>query len=176
MKRHSYLSPKGCTQQSPIHGWGIFAKQNIAQGEMIALWGGIVYSRKEVTEIAKHHPHFETHTVSIYKDFYLGPLDTDVAQLDETELFNHSCDPNAGVKGQIVLVARRPILQGEEIFFDYDTTETAAAPFACRCGSSLCRGLIDGSSWKNVSFRARHQGYLSWYIEELIRQECEMGR
>ncbi len=174
MKRHSYLSPKCWTRQSPIHGRGVFAKQAIAQEEMIALWGGIIYSLEEVTEIAKHHPHFETHTVSIYKDFYLGPLDTNASQLDDTELFNHSCDPNAGVKGQIVIVARRPILQGEEICFDYDTTETAATPFVCRCRAPECRGLIDGSAWKNASFRARHHGYFSWYIEELIRQEYEL--
>jgi SET domain-containing protein len=173
MKRHSYLSPKCSTQRSPIHGWGIFAKQGIARGEMIALWGGVVYSMEEVTEIAKHYPHFETHTVSIYKDFYLGPLDTDVSRLDEAELFNHSCDPNAGVKEQIVIVARRPILQGEEVCFDYDTTEIEAVPFVCRCRTPQCRGLIDGSAWKNASFRVRHYGYLSWYIEELIRQESE---
>ncbi len=140
---------------------------------MIALWGGIVYSAQEVTEIAKQHPYFETHTVSIYKDFYLGPLDTDATHLDETELFNHSCDPNTGVKGQIVLVARRPILPGEEICFDYDTTEITAVPFVCQCRSPQCRGLIDGGAWKNAAFRAQHQGYLSWYIEELIRQERE---
>jgi SET domain-containing protein len=173
MRRHSYLSPKCCVRQSPIHGRGIFAAQGIKKDELIALWGGRVYSLQEVLEIAQKYPHFETHTVSIYKDFYLGPLDTDLTKLDETELFNHSCDPNAGVKGQIVIVARRPIQQGEEVCFDYDTTETAAVPFVCRCRSSRCRGLIDGSAWKDASFRVQHHGYLSWYIEELVRQECE---
>jgi uncharacterized protein len=138
---------------------------------MIALWGGIIYSLEEVLQLAKKYPHFETHTVSIYKDFYLGPLTTEDSELDETELFNHSCDPNAGVKGQIVVVARRDIHNGEEICFDYDTTETSAVPFVCRCRSLWCRGMIDGSAWKNASFRTRNHGYLSWYIEELVRQE-----
>jgi len=171
MKRHSYLSPNCAIQKSAIHGRGVFAKKNIAENEMIALWGGIVYSLEEVTELAKTHPHFETHTVSIYKDFYLGPLTTEESELDETELFNHSCDPNAGVKGQIVIVARRHIHQGEEICFDYDTTEIAAIPFVCRCRSLHCRGLIDGSAWRSAAFRAKNRGYLSWYIEDLVQDE-----
>lgn len=176
MKHHSHLSAKCGSGQSRIHGRGIFAKQHIAKEEMVALWGGIIYSLEEVTQLAKTHPHFETHTVSIYKDFYLGPLTTDASKLDETELFNHSCHPNAGVKGQIVIVARRDIRPGEEICFDYDTTEIAAVPFVCRCCSPQCRGLIDGSAWQSASFRAQNQGYLSWYIEDLVRRERASDR
>lgn len=171
MKRHSYLSPKCRVEKSAIHRRGVFAKETIFRGEIIALWGGIVYSLEETTRLAKKYPHFETHTVSIDKDFYLGPIIPSKAPIDDTEMMNHSCEPNAGIKGQIAVVARRRIRQGEEVCFDYDTTEIFAVPFLCRCGTPSCRRRIDGSAWKDQHFRARNRGYFSWYIQELIRKK-----
>lgn len=47
---------------------------------------------------------------------------------------NHSCRPNALFRGP-VLSALTTIEAGEEITFDYNTTEaTMAEPFVCRCG------------------------------------------
>lgn len=57
---------------------------------------------------------------------------------------NHSCGANAVLRGR-TLIALRPIAVGEEVTFDYDTTEwELAEPFACRCGAAACRGLIRG--------------------------------
>jgi len=107
--------------------------------------------------------------IPVAPGFTLGPVTIDDA-VDDTDLFNHSCDPNVGVVGQIVLVARRPIGVGEELTFDYDTVETAETPFECRCGARECRRIIDGSSWKNPAFRQAHAGYLSWNVQEAIRR------
>ncbi|MGH9481694.1 MAG: SET domain-containing protein-lysine N-methyltransferase [Terriglobales bacterium] len=53
---------------------------------------------------------------------------------------NHSCRPNAWVRGR-QLLALRPIAPGEEITFDYNCTEfDMAAPFPCRCGH--CGGAM----------------------------------
>lgn len=47
---------------------------------------------------------------------------------------NHSCQPNAAFRGP-VLTALTAIEAGDEITFDYNTTEaTMAEPFTCRCG------------------------------------------
>ncbi len=56
---------------------------------------------------------------------------------------NHSCRPNAEFVGR-QLIAIRPIRTGEEITFDYETTEESMAePFRCHCGH--CGGrLIQG--------------------------------
>ncbi len=57
---------------------------------------------------------------------------------------NHSCAPNALIRG-LDVVALSSIRCGEEITFDYDTTEyDLAEPFACRCGSDQCRCTIRG--------------------------------
>jgi hypothetical protein len=57
---------------------------------------------------------------------------------------NHSCEPNAVIRRRAVF-ALKPIRVGEQIAFDYNTTEyELAEPFECRCGSSRCDGLIRG--------------------------------
>lgn len=51
---------------------------------------------------------------------------------------NHSCDPNAKMVG-MRLVAVRGIGRGDEVTFDYNTTEwEMAEPFVCGCG--VCGG------------------------------------
>jgi hypothetical protein len=53
---------------------------------------------------------------------------------------NHSCDANTRLSGRAI-VALRPIAAGDEITFDYRTTEyDMATPFVCRCGAASCRG------------------------------------
>jgi hypothetical protein len=131
------------------------------------VWGGKVYTAQEIDELEDRYPHLATHPVTVGDGFYLGS--TSHEQCDEAEMFNHSCDPNAGVKGQIVLVARRRIEAGKEVCFDYGTTEVGPESFACHCGASACRGTIDGSAWKDPAFREKNQGYLSWFVEETIR-------
>lgn len=57
---------------------------------------------------------------------------------------NHACAPNTRLVGR-TLLARSDIQVGDEVTFDYDTTEwDMAAPFACHCGAASCRGVIRG--------------------------------
>jgi hypothetical protein len=59
---------------------------------------------------------------------------------------NHSCDPNCRFDfTRWCLVADRPIAAGEELSFNYLTTEwDMASPFACRCGAASCAGWVRG--------------------------------
>lgn len=169
MRIHSLLSPKCEARNSAISGRGVFALAPFEAGELVAVWGGKVYSAEEVERLADIFPHFATHTYSVYDGYYFGS--ENLFELDDAELFNHSCEPNVGVQGQIVVVARRPIATGEELVFDYDTTETSAEPFACRCRSARCRGTIEGAAWRDADFVRENWNYLSWYIQEKIRRE-----
>ena len=166
---HSYLSPKCEVLSAGNCGQGVFAVERIDEGEMISVWGGKIFTVEDIDELEAQHPHLATHPVTVANGFYLGS--TSHEQCDEAEMFNHSCDPNAGVKGQIVLVTRRSISAGEEICFDYGTTEVGSESFECRCGSSGCRRTIDGNAWKDAAFQERNRGYLSWLVEEMIRLE-----
>ena len=59
---------------------------------------------------------------------------------------NHSCDPNCGLEfagDRIYLKAIKPIKRGEELTFDYATSQKSFPfRFHCRCGSRECRGEI----------------------------------
>lgn len=163
---HSYLAPSCFVKRNPNGELGVFAKNQIAEGELISVWGGKIYTEAEIDELSDTCPELATHSVSVYPGFYLGSTDLDC--LDEVEMFNHSCEPNAGVRGQILFVARRLIESGEEITFDYDTTEVDSIPFKCDCGSANCRGTIDGSGWKDPEFQQRNAGFFSTYVQDLI--------
>ena len=57
---------------------------------------------------------------------------------------NHSCAPNAVLRGR-EFYALREIQPWEEITFHYNSTEyEMAEPFDCRCGSEHCDGRISG--------------------------------
>lgn len=167
MKIHSYLSPKCIKKSSKIHNSGIFAKSNVKKGELLSIWGGYIITLPELKKLPKSILDY-SYPVQIFEDIYLGPIKK--KDLDDGEMFNHSCDPNAGVRGQIVLVARKNIKKGEEIFFDYETTDTQNLKFICHCGAKKCRGKIDGSSWKNPEFQKANKNYFSLYLEEKIRK------
>ncbi len=110
-------------------------------------------------------------TMQIEERFVLGPADT---VPEDTDFFNHSCDPNSGFSGQVFLVAMRDIDAGEEITFDYGMTVSESAGsdmvfrMACSCGSPLCRKTITEDDWKLPELQVRYKGFFSQYIQEKI--------
>jgi hypothetical protein len=62
------------------------------------------------------------------------------------QYLNHSCEPNGYLNpADLSFRALRDIESGEEINFNYLTTESQMAlPFTCHCGSAKCFGLIKG--------------------------------
>jgi uncharacterized protein len=57
--------------------------------------------------------------------------------------FNHSCEPNCGVRPDLYLVALRDIARGEELTYDYSTTMLERKwTMECECGRSLCRRIV----------------------------------
>jgi SET domain-containing protein len=171
MRIHSILSPKCFVKSSVISGKGVFAADAFEEGEMVAIWGGKIYSSDEIETLSRVFPHFQTHTVSVCPGYYLGT--ENLFEFDDAEFFNHSCEANIGIKGQIILVARKTIKAGEELTFDYDTTEILAEPFHCFCGKRTCRGIIDGTGWKNDGFIKNNLPYLSWYIQNMVKGSCQ---
>jgi uncharacterized protein len=56
---------------------------------------------------------------------------------------NHSCDPNAGIADDRMLIALREIVPGEEVRFDYSTAMREDHwTMECRCGEYLCRRVV----------------------------------
>jgi len=159
----SYLTPKAEVRTSDIGGRGVFAIAPIAAREVVSVWGGHLVTWDELQSLP---PETRDHPVQIWHGLYLGP--TTVDEMEDVDYFNHSCDPNCGVKGQIVLVAMHDIDAGTELTFDYGTTDAVGMDFECACGAESCRGRVTSDDWRSASFRARYRGYLSQYIQEMI--------
>jgi uncharacterized protein len=162
MKVHSWISEKCKPSTHVINGGGVIAVHAISKGEVVSVFGGKIFTADECDQLSELDSYFTTHTLSLYPGIYLGSHAPNLR--DDSELFNHSCDPNLGILGQIVVVARRDIPKGAELTFDYDTTEIVAEPFDCNCGSPKCRGIVNGSSWQIPEFLDNNADYLSWYI------------
>jgi len=115
----SYLSRKTAVRASPIHGKGLFAVEAIRSGEIVCVKGGHVFDRTRLRQITAQLGPAE---IQIGEDLFIGPLTRE--EREGSMIFsNHSCDPNIGVRGQIVFVAMRDIEPGEELTHDWATTD-----------------------------------------------------
>jgi hypothetical protein len=99
-------------------------------------------------------------TVQITKDRH-----THVGKL---AALNHSCDPNVILDTEhMLMIARRDIEKGEELFFFYPSTEwEMQAPFICLCGSANCIHVVAGARFLPLSVLETQ--YLSKHIRETI--------
>ena len=162
--RSSYLSPG--LVESPCSrgkGLGTFAARSCKKGDVLAVFGGDVLTYSELEECA---PERKRNCVQITEALYLVPR-----AVGPGDHINHSCAPNAGIRGQILLVALRDIEGGEEICYDYAMTDTSDYDqFSCLCGTSECRGSITGNDWKLPNLRTKYHGYFSSYVESLQAQ------
>jgi uncharacterized protein len=160
--RIAWSNPKLERQTTPASGDGLFALEPVAKGELLVVWGGIIITTEQLYQA----PEFARHrSIQVDDNLHLcsGLID------DDADCINHSCDPNAGISGQISLVAIRDIEVGEEICFDYcmsDSLDTFS--MACYCGHPHCRGAVHGTDWKDPELQERYKGYFSAYIQRKI--------
>lgn len=160
----SYISPSAAVRESPIQGRGLFSIAPIRQGEIVCIKGGHIFDRNTLDAIKETLGPSE---IQIAEDLFIGPLTED--QREGSMIFsNHSCDPNIGVKGQIVFVAMRDIAAGEELTHDWATTDDDSYEMECRCGAQNCRGIITGRDWARKDLQEKYRGYMSWYLEAKI--------
>jgi SET domain-containing protein len=162
----NYLSPKAETRKSKIAGRGTFAKKTIKKGELIAIFGGKIVDSRRYQKLPKQA---REECFPVHDDFYIGP--TNSQELGKGDFVNHSCNPNAGINGQILLVARRDIQPGEEITFDYGTTDADSNPvwrMKCYCGAANCRKMITSEDWKDKKFQEKHKGYFAYHVQRKI--------
>jgi hypothetical protein len=160
----SYLSPKAAVRGSPIHGRGLFAVGEFRLGEIVCVKGGYVFDRATLGELA---PALGPAEIQIAEGLFIGPRHEE--EREGAMIFsNHSCDPNIGVQGQIVFVALRPILVGEELTHDWATTDDDDYKMTCRCGANCCRGVVTGKDWQKKDLQRKYQGHFSWYLQRKI--------
>ena len=89
---------------------------DIAKGEIVMIKGGHIVSRdfveREVT------PRLGPVEIQIGDDLFIAPVTQE--EREGSMLYsNHSCDPNLGLRGNIIFVGLRDIRAGEELTHDW---------------------------------------------------------
>ena len=138
-----------------------FAIEPIKKGELAAVFGGVVYE----WDAFIHLPDRERSLcIQVEDRLFLVP-----EHIGEGDYVNHSCNPNAGLSGQIGLVAMRDIKIGEEVCFDYAMSDTMPYDeFECGCGGLNCRGRVRGNDWQLPELQKRYAGFFSPHVQRRI--------
>ena len=137
------------TRRSGVHGKGVYALQDLAEGETLIEYLGEVISWKEALRRHPHDPKDPNHT------FYFHIDDKHVIDGKQggnsSRWINHSCKPNCEADedgGRVFIKTLRNIKAGEELFYDYGLiidakyTKKLLAEYPCWCGAKKCRGTL----------------------------------
>ncbi len=145
----SKLGRKIQARKSGIHGRGVFAVQDIAEGETLIEYVGEIISWKEALRRHPHDPSDPNHTFYFHIDD--GRVIDALYGGNSSRWINHSCDPNCEadeVEGRVFIKALRNIRAGEELNYDYGLvidapyTQKLKAEYPCWCGARNCRGTL----------------------------------
>jgi len=167
---YSWFSPKLEVRNTDNYGKGVFATETICESELLTVFGGRIFTRAEEDKLPEG---MQDYGLQISEEFVIGARCESDIECDD--YFNHSCDPNAGFKGQIFLVAMKEIAKDEQVTFDYGMVlyEASGArryKIDCFCKSEICRGSVTDNDWKLPDLQRRYDGYFQWFLQEKIRK------
>jgi SET domain-containing protein len=136
-------------RRSGVHGKGVFALQDLAEGETLIEYVGEVITWDEAQDRHPHDPNDPNHT------FYFHVNEDRVIDAlfggNSSRWINHSCNPNCEAdeeNDRIFIKALRNIQAGEELNYDYGLiidepyTKKLKAEYPCWCGAKNCRGTL----------------------------------
>ena len=175
---NSWMHSGLVVKNSASEGKGIFAKEKIKRGERLAIFGGTVMTIDEMNKLPEQN---QSHLMQIEERLVFG---TTSLTPEDTDYFNHSCNPNAGFHGQIFLVAMRDIAKNEEITFDYAMiiSESVGASIEedidmdCHCRAPNCRKRFTENDWKIPELREKYHDYFSEYLKQKILSEKRLTK
>ena len=137
------------TRRSGVHGKGVFAVQDIAEGETLIEYVGEIITWPEAQARHPHDPAQPNHTFYFHIDEH-RVIDAAVGG-NSSRWINHACNPNCEAdeqSGRIFIKALRNIPAGEELNYDYGLiideryTPKLKAEYPCWCGAANCRGTL----------------------------------
>jgi len=164
-RTESWLHPDLYVGPSVIDGNGVYSRSPLSRGDVIAIWGGKVFTREDVDAgRAKDHT-----MVAVDDGVFLGSEPQDDYTSDD--FMNHSCSPNIGMKDEVTLVTRSEIPIGVELTADYSLwldNPSYVMKKRCNCRTSGCRTMVTGRDWRLAIVQSRNRGYFSPFLRRRI--------
>ena len=138
-------------RRSTVHGRGVFAVAEIAEGEPIIEYTGEVIDWPEALRRHPHDPSNPNHT--FYFSLESGQVIDAKHGGNSSRWINHACEPNCiadETDGRVFIRALHSLNPGDELFYDYGLvlderiTAKLKKQYACCCGAVSCRGTMLG--------------------------------
>lgn len=141
----------------------------IAAGETVGAFGGTIVDRLAFGAFDDDR---QRRAVQLDDDLFLVGSD----HAEPVDHVGHSCEPNCGMSGGMLLVALRDIAPGEALTYDFAMTDgDDYDSFDCTCGSPLCRGSVTGQDWMLPELQLRYRGHFSPYLARRISKLVAIG-
>lgn len=163
-----WLHPDVESRATGTHGDGLYALREIKAGECVLIFGGYILTVEQEAQLAGK---LSDNGVQIAKNLVI--CSTRPEEWGGENFLNHSCEPNAGFKGQIAVVAMRDIESGEQITIDYamvlyHSPDGPAYRLDCLCGAPTCRGVVTDDDWRIAALQAKYRGWFQPFLQEEI--------
>jgi SET domain-containing protein len=149
---------------SKIDGLGVFAGEDIKTGEVIQpIRGKMKFYAVKTKKDSQAYPDW----IGVGKNQWIDPE-------KPFKFINHSCSPNAGVKGKVQMTAIKDIKEGEEITLDYSIIEGDPMwEMPCNCGAPNCRKIIRSIQFIPESQFNKYLPYIPKYFQSLYYNHKE---
>ncbi len=174
------LHPLTELRQSKIQGTGIFATGLIRKDEVV--WWETPEDRAQQWDVSlaelktwpeEKQRQFDRYAYQISEDTMTGRKDG--VPIDPADFTNHSCDPTTWFVNDQTMTARRDILPGEEITYDYATSETDEDfLLVCGCGTARCRKVIRGTDHWLPEVQKAYNRHMMQHALRNIRKHKEL--
>ncbi|HFD80769.1 MAG TPA: SET domain-containing protein-lysine N-methyltransferase [Gammaproteobacteria bacterium] len=154
-------------QDSTIEGRGLVAETLIPAGSVLFRYEDSkppVHLHEIITWPPQKRIRFLAFAIQIGEDDYaFGQGDI--------KFINHSCDPSGWWSSYGTLTAIRDIAPGQEITYDYSTSDiTLGYHMECLCGSASCRGIFSNKDYLDPEYRKTHADRFAAHVQEAIRR------
>ncbi len=144
-------------------GKGIFAKSNIKKDEIIFIVKGTIEKGAYDSQSCHEGPNW----LALAKNIWISPFDN-----NPWRYINHSCNPNAGLKGKITVVAMKNIKKSEQIMIDYSITEDDPNwKMNCKCGQKNCRNLIRSVRFLSPRLFKKYKNYIPKFLTNQLKRK-----
>ena len=153
------------SQSNVIEGKGLVTTGFIARGEVVSKLetGQRTYRIAYILGLSQEQQDAYMHYC------YQCDEENVVCEDGDEKYMNHSCDANTCWLDDETIIASRDIQAGEELTYDYATTDVDI-PFQmdCECGSNNCRGTISNEDYLIPEWQARFGEFLPGHVLRAI--------